>query len=57
MLIHNVLQALECYDVCHPKPVGLTVANNLGARLSVPYISIHKCHALPTRDYGYNTGL
>ena len=49
---NNVLQALESYDVCHPRPTGLTVANNLGAGLSIPYRSINKNHAPPTRDYG-----
>ena len=49
---NNVLQALECYDICHPRPAGLTVANNLGAGLSILYRSIHKYHALPPRDYG-----
>ena len=28
-------------DICHPRPAGLAVARNLGARLSVPYRSIH----------------
>ena len=55
--MYDVLQVSEWYDLCHPRPVGLTVANNLGAGLSVLYRSIHKCHTLPTRDSGYNARL
>ena len=54
---YDVLQASELLDICHPRPVGLTIANSLGARLSIMYRSIHKCHALPTRDSGYYAGL
>ena len=42
------------YDICHLSPAGLTVANNLGVGFPVPYRFIHKRHALPLGDSGYN---
>ena len=42
------------YDVCHHRSADLAVASSTCAGLSVPYRSIHKCHALPQGDSGYN---
>ena len=55
MPIHNVLQALECYDVCHPK--WWTVANSQGAGCQAR-IDLYTNTMLPLQGIlVYNTGL
>ena len=54
---NNVLQALECYGVCHPIPAGLTVANSLGADCQ-SRIDLYTSIMLPLQGIMvYNTGL
>ena len=55
MPIHNVLQALECYDVCHPK--RWTAANSQGAGCQAR-IDLYTNTMLPLQGIlVYNTGL
>ena len=52
-LFENIL--LRKCVVFHPRLASPTVANSQGVGLSVPYKSIEKYLALPTRDSGYKS--